>query len=69
MSDEKLVKHARDLRERLNDELPNGVGNTIDALCDRIEGSPKGHSEASGHPSDQAPAGLGASRFDPERKK
>jgi hypothetical protein len=31
-----IVEHARKLRQDLNDELPNGVGNTIDALCDKL---------------------------------
>jgi len=32
-----LVEHARKLRADLNDTLPNGVGNTIDALADRLQ--------------------------------
>ena len=34
---EELVEHARKLRTDLNDTLPNGVGNTIDALAVGIE--------------------------------
>ena len=33
----RIVEHARKLREHLCDDLPNGAGNTIDALCDTIE--------------------------------
>ena len=36
-SDAELVAHARSMRETLNNDLPAGVGNTIDALCDIIE--------------------------------
>ena len=37
MSDDDLVRHARITRDDLCGELPNGVGNTMDAMCDRIE--------------------------------
>lgn len=30
------MRHAAKLREDLSDELPNGVGNTIDALLARL---------------------------------
>jgi hypothetical protein len=36
-SPEQLSEHARAMRGQLNDELPNGVGNTMDALCDALE--------------------------------
>jgi hypothetical protein len=32
-----LVRHARIMRNDLAGELPNGVGNTIDYMADRLE--------------------------------
>lgn len=37
MNREALIKHAKALRQDLNYKLPNGVGNTIDALVAVIE--------------------------------
>jgi hypothetical protein len=32
-----LVGHSRRLREQLSADLPNGVGNAIDSLCELVE--------------------------------
>ena len=36
-----LQEHAREMREDLNAVLPNGVGNTIDALCEALDAAEK----------------------------
>jgi len=36
VKDDELVTHAKKMREALCGDLPNGVGNTMDALFDRI---------------------------------